>query len=152
MTPGDRKLFESLTEEEIMALTIYGEAEGESQSGKCAVGFVIKNRSELWQKSIMTICVQKNQFECFNDGNPRLPILKALADPFVETGALWPSVLAARTALSNNCEGNVGQATFYKRDTCYSPWFAKEILRGKLIEVATVGHHDFFEEDRFRSA
>ena len=100
----------------------------------------------------MTICVQKNQFECFNDGNPRLPILKSMAICFVPEGAVNRSLLAARTALSNNCKGNIGRATFYKRGDCYSPWFEKEILRGKLIEVATIGHHDFFEEDRFRSA
>ena len=84
MRPEEKALFERLADAQLMALTIFGEAEGERFAGKLAVGFVIRNRAELWEKTIREVCLQENQFECFNTGNARLPILVRLAADFRE--------------------------------------------------------------------
>lgn len=63
-----------LSAAQIMALTIYGEARGESTEGKIAVGSVILERVDhrLWDgRTIQEVCLRKWQFSCFleNDRN-----------------------------------------------------------------------------------
>jgi N-acetylmuramoyl-L-alanine amidase len=63
------------------ALTIYGEARGDTQEGKVAVAHTIVNRCKAqkwWGKgygdnpdhSIATVCLKPSQFSCWNDGDP----------------------------------------------------------------------------------
>ncbi|CAF0903417.1 unnamed protein product [Rotaria sordida] len=60
-----------LSDREVLAKTIYGEARGESREGQEAVGHVIKNRAQAnksdWGgNSISGVCLQHKQFECWN--------------------------------------------------------------------------------------
>jgi N-acetylmuramoyl-L-alanine amidase len=60
-----------LTKEEVLAKTIYGEAQGESHQGKRAVGDVIMNRAGknriYWGGSNpKNVCLKPGQFECWN--------------------------------------------------------------------------------------
>ncbi|MFP6654977.1 MAG: cell wall hydrolase [Myxococcota bacterium] len=57
----------------VIAMTILGEAEGESSCGKLAVGWVIKNRTlDLrWPDSPTEVCLQAKQFSCWNADSPR---------------------------------------------------------------------------------
>jgi hypothetical protein len=159
MTPEQSTLFRTLNDEHLMALTIYLEAEGETTAGKFGVGYVISNRSDLWHKSVPDICLQKNQFECFNTGNPRLAIGIKIAQDFIGTHAkdinLQHSLEASRAIFGKTTyfpltrdviKNRVGLATFYKTLTVKSPWFDKMIAKGRLKEVTTIGHHVFYEE------
>lgn len=150
MTPEQKAIFLKLSPLQLMALTIFGEGEGEKFAGKMAIGFVIHNRSELWRKTIPYICLQENQFECFNDGNPRLPKLLKIAQDFDGTNndALAAS-LAAAEGVTGNLISNVGLATFYKTITCKSPWFEKVVKAGTLVKVAEVGNHEFYSETKY---
>ena len=147
MTPEEKKLFTALTSSQLMALTIYGESEGEKFAGKLAVGFVIKNRATLWKKSIADVCLARNQFECFNDRNARLPLLVRIAKEFnFNATAFHHCCLAAEGVMNTDLPSNVGRATFYKASGCKSPWFDKVVVAGKLVKVAEVGRHEFYEE------
>lgn len=62
------------------ALTLWGEARGESREGKVAVMWVIRNRAEAdlhgdskpdwWGESIRDVCLRPGQFSCWNKGDP----------------------------------------------------------------------------------
>lgn len=76
------KQFADLPENEIMALTIYGEARGEPYLGKVAVGSVILNRVDHrdWDgKTIKEVCLKHKQFSCFNEKDDNYPILSNIA-------------------------------------------------------------------------
>jgi len=60
-----------LSEREVYAKTLYGEARGESERGQEAVAWVIKNRAnknrDYWGGgSIKGVCLKPGQFECWN--------------------------------------------------------------------------------------
>ena len=148
MTSEEKALFLALTPVQLMATTILGEAEGEPFDGKLGVGFVIRNRADLWKQTVPEVCLANNQFSCVNDGNPRLPVLVQIARDF--DGSNHPMLSdccsAARVAFVKEQPSNVGEATFYKVTTAPSPWFEKEIAAGKLVKVCEIGKHEFFKE------
>ncbi len=68
-----------LSELTVLAMTILGEAEGECDLGKLAVGWVVRNRSMdlRWPETAKEVCLQRKQFSCWNQGSPRLKAMKA---------------------------------------------------------------------------
>jgi spore germination cell wall hydrolase CwlJ-like protein len=92
--------FRRLDDRQILALTLYGEARGESAEGKIAVGSVILERVDhrAWDgKTIQEVCLKKYQFSCFNAGDPNLGKLTAIAEN-------WDAAMATDPAL-NDCYG-----------------------------------------------
>ena len=69
----------NLPKEEILALTIYGEARGEPIDGQIAVGCVIRNRVERLN-SYIKVCLAKEQFSCWNTNDPNYVVLTEMAD------------------------------------------------------------------------
>ena len=61
----------------IVALTIFGEAAGESVQGKRAVASVIWTRADGNQNALASVCKAPRQFSCWNDGAPLVPNAKA---------------------------------------------------------------------------
>jgi N-acetylmuramoyl-L-alanine amidase len=58
---------------DVMARTIMGEARGEANQGKAAVGWVISNRvsAGTWYSgSVFEVCRKPYQFSCWNVGDP----------------------------------------------------------------------------------
>lgn len=154
VTTEDYNLFITLTDVELMAITIYGEAEGEDLTGKAAVGFIIRNRAALWKKTIKDVCLQANQFECFNKGNKRLSILRDIAEDIhiFKNKAFNECLLVAQGILQSDLKSTIGNATFYKVVGWWSSWFASAISTGKLIKTGEIGLHEFFTEARFMKA
>lgn len=56
------------TDQEVIAMTILGEARGEGFFGMYAVAAVISQRSINRSKPARTICLQARQFSCWNSG------------------------------------------------------------------------------------
>lgn len=152
MLPSDRALCMTLTDEQAVALTIYGEARNQKIRGKLAVGFVIWNRSKLWKKPVKEICYS-NDFDCWDTGNPNLDdlmmIVRDWAGQIEKDQALRNCLIAAQGVLSRNILSNVPNCTFYKRADCKAPWFDKAIGKSKLIRVCQVGDHEFFKEKQY---
>jgi hypothetical protein len=65
-----------LSDIEILALTIYGEARGESIAGQVAVGCVIRNRTI--KDNYRDICLAPKQFSCWNLDDPNRALLDEL--------------------------------------------------------------------------
>ena len=61
--------FTNLDESQIFGLTLYGEARGEPDEGKIAVGSVILERVKQGNrgKNIKEVCLWRKQFSCFNE-------------------------------------------------------------------------------------
>lgn len=138
--------FDHLSETQIMALTIYGEARGESTDGKIAVGSVILNRVKRngWMgHSIREVCLKPYQFSCFLHNDPNFKKLVHIAD-------MWDFEMEQNPALNDCygiadglCEGRIEKtvsATHYKTVVCNASW-----ERG-MKKVATIGNHDFYKE------
>jgi len=68
-----------LSEIEILALTIYGEARGESIEGQVAVGSVIRNRKSN-RDSYHDICLKREQFSCWNSTDSNVGLLNGMAE------------------------------------------------------------------------
>jgi N-acetylmuramoyl-L-alanine amidase len=71
---------------DIMARTIWGEARNQGVEGMTAVACVIMNRARhprWWGNSPAGVCEDKEQFSCWNPGDPNRPKLIAVtaADP-----------------------------------------------------------------------
>jgi len=69
-----------LTSDEILTLTLYGEARGEPIQGIIAVGCVIRNRCKKENKTYNEICLAPEQFSCWNSNDPNYPILITIAN------------------------------------------------------------------------
>ena len=132
-----------MTDQDIMARTIFGEARGESHEGKLAVANVILNRFSLWDShphfgtgTIESVCLAPWQFSCWNENDPNLAIIKAVSfsDPvFAEC------LQIASDALIGGVEDNTNGATFYYAKGSPLPkWaFGKD-------PCAIIGNHFFF--------
>lgn len=74
-------MIESLSDLQILALTIYGEARGEPIEGQIAVGCVIRNRTN--GKGFSQICLAPKQFSCWNKSDPNRIILEEIAQKLI---------------------------------------------------------------------
>jgi peptidoglycan hydrolase-like protein with peptidoglycan-binding domain len=71
---------------DIMARTIFGEAENQSEQGKAAVGWSIINRvkfaqahgSYWWGNNIRQVCLKPWQYSCWNPNTPRRAVISAV--------------------------------------------------------------------------
>ena len=60
----------------LLSATIFLEAEGESDEGKVAVGWVIRNRSDLWKQELSKVMLAPQQFSCWNKGYAPLALTR----------------------------------------------------------------------------
>lgn len=77
--------FGRLDDKQLMSLTIYGEARGESRDGQIAVGSVILERVEhrAWDgDTIKEVCLMPYQFSCYLPSDPNYIALKISAKNF----------------------------------------------------------------------
>jgi spore germination cell wall hydrolase CwlJ-like protein len=136
--------FENLTEEELLAGLIYGEARGESDAGRVAVGFVAFNRTldSRWGSSLRRVALAPLQFSCFNKGDPnRQKVAEAIhrRDPnYLECLDI------SRRILSGECNDPTSGATHYHADSCRPSW----IKSSKMKFLKRIGRHRFYHEDR----
>ncbi len=139
------KSFDHLTDKQLLALCIYGEARGETAEGKIAVGSVILERVKRggwYGHNIFEVILKPYQFSCFLAKDPNYPKLVHIAEMWdfemAQNAALNDCYTVADGLLDGRIEPNV-KATHYKTLNCVASWADKMKL------VATVGHHDFFD-------
>lgn len=123
----------------VAARTIYGEARGESDQGKIAVAWVIRNRHESgkWfgEGTVGDVCRKREQFSCWNPDDPNRARIEALTpdDPMLQT-CLW----AALSVFCDKTADPTCGATHYQVTGTDAAW-----ANGK-VPVCTIGHHQFF--------
>ncbi|WP_417625332.1 cell wall hydrolase [Paremcibacter congregatus] len=134
---------ESLSETEILARTLYGEARGEELAGIEAVASVILNRVAFarkrgrywWGSDVKGVCLKPAQFSCWNANDPNRKKLLALSprDPAYRLCKR----IAHRAVAGDLCDQTDG-ATHY-HTVAVDPYWA----RGH-VPVAEIGNHLFY--------
>lgn len=135
----------NLTEAQVLALTIWGEARGEGLEGMVAVGTVIANRvhdpQQRYGKGWKGVCLKKWQFSCWWVGDENGRLLQEMAGrsegyrdgvyTYSEAKAIADGLLAA------------GNAKHYMTSTLFEqappPW-----AKNRIPDQA-LGEHLFFE-------
>lgn len=145
MTDEQKAVFEALTDIQLIAVTLYGEARGEPPEGKRAVAEVILNRAQKWGKTIKNVCLAKNQFSCFLTNDPNFPKLLGLAQDFPSDNAALNACLEAAEGAYTG-DRTIGDATFYRVKGTKNAWFDGAVARGKLVKTGEIKHHEFFKE------
>lgn len=141
--------FGHLSDAQLMALTIYGEARGEQYEGRVAVGSVILERVEHrnWDgKTVSEVCLMPYQFSCFLPDDPNYPALKLIAQdwdgkimrsPILRDCHNIANLLLTGT-IPRTAEIADNQVTQYKTIKCRADWTKK------MKKVATIGNHEFY--------
>ena len=134
-----------MSDQDILARTIYGEARGEGQAGMVAVANTILNRHALWDKhphfghgTIESVCLAPWQFSCWNENDPNLPKLKAVT---FSDGVFAQCLQIASDAINGLIDDNTNAATYYYVKGSPEPAWAN----GKDA-CAVVGRHLFFKD------
>jgi N-acetylmuramoyl-L-alanine amidase len=143
----------------LLALTVLGEAEGESDQGKVAVAHVVKNRMRKkptkWGTVADTVLAPW-QFSCWNEGDARRDFL----DTVVERGThnipthVWVDCWkAAAAALDGTSPDPTHGATHYCTEELWGTddgkrarprWFSRqEIEAERTVQTAHIGRHVF---------
>lgn len=144
--------FKELDDARLIAICLYGEARGESLSGKIAVASVIMNRvkKDGWFGStIKEVILKPKQFSCFNDKDPNRRKLVMIAQNwdyfFQKDKALRECYYVAEKVIEGTTfQDNVFGATHYKTAKCRASWADSMNL------VAVIDNHEFYIEQESR--
>lgn len=133
-------LLENQKEVTLLALCVWGESRGESQSGREAVANVVKNRWRAqrpgWGLTWREVITKPKQFSCFNPNDPNRRLMKHL-----QNLDNWMSCLeAARVVYEGLVADNTLGATHYCTIDSNPRW-----LKG-MQETVRIGNHKFFKE------
>ena len=123
-----------------MARTIWGEARGETEDGRLAVGHVIKNRADRggwWGNTIYEVCHKPWQFSCWNDNDPnRYKMLRLDADNEMFVECIWTALSVVLGKHPDNTSGSC----HYHVVGLTPDW-----SEGKT-SIGRIGHHEFFND------
>lgn len=131
----DRNLFfASLTDVELLARMIYGEARGEPYEGMVAVANVAMNRAaqpSWWGTNLREVLLHPSQFSCF---------LPAYSESLVTPSeSSWLDCMKiAHGVLTNQTGDPTFNATHYYADYIAPPGWASQ-----MQETAHIGQHVF---------
>jgi hypothetical protein len=138
-------LLPSLSEQEVLTLTIYGEARGEPIEGQIAVGCVIRNRT--FEDNYKEVCFKPDQFSCWNVNDPNYQVLielggKMLDGQIIQDMHLKQCDWIAAGIFANIILDNTRGAKNYLTTKMYHSDSAPRWTR-TMIPVATKGNHTF---------
>jgi len=129
------------TDVDVMARTIYGEARGEQFLGQIAVGWVIRNRTELggwWGKTIVGVCKMPSQFSCwYDDQKERIEAVT------LDDGRFRTAYAAAVMVMTDIAADPTHHSThYYAHRTIPRPRWAEN-----MTHTVTIGGHQFYVEE-----
>ncbi len=117
----------SLSNLEALTRVVYGEARGESDKGKIAVAWTVKNRASKSGKSIAYEATKPSQFCCYSG-------------EMKETNAKEKCEKIAQETIDGQNSDPTGGATFFYSGTKVPSW-AKD-----KDPCAEIGKHKFFKD------
>lgn len=136
--------FDHLSDKQLLALCIYGEARGETDEGKIAVGSVVLERVRKggwYGNSIHEVVLKPFQFSAFLERDPNYGKLVHIADQWDEEMATNTALNDCYTIASGLIDGEIQEnvaATHYHTTNIKPSW-------AKTMEpVATIRHHIFY--------
>lgn len=118
MTPV---VLSAVTDEDIVALTLFGEARGEGPEGRIAVANVIRNRvgARTFGETLRAVCLKPKQFSCWIEagGASNYSLLMDTARTVAAGGPIGPVLREcrwiARGLFANEFVDNTRGATHY---------------------------------------
>ena len=128
-----------MTNQEVLARTIWGEARGEGHAGMVAVACVVRNRvrnPRWWGETWPTVCWRHAQFSCWNSADPNFHEMRAVteADP-----AYADALTIAAGIISGEIEDVTRNADAYADlAVCDPAWFDASKI------TVRIGRHTFF--------
>lgn len=152
-SPGLKKLlwstFGDLADDQLLALTIYGESRGEPREGRIAVGTVILERVDNrdWDgKTIKEVCLMPYQFSCFLPGDPNFKLLAGIAADYDVALLKMPALDRCDGIARGLLDGTIPRdplladhnCTQYKAVGCEAAW------SNKMRLLVAIGRHEFF--------
>jgi len=140
--PDPAKPFDDQEPSVLLAMCIFGEARGECDEGKLAVGCVVRNRVECegrYGTGFAGVILKPWQFSSFNANDPnRHKLLEPLK---YESAAVWEACFAAAEAiLEEDVEDLTEGAVFYFGPPCCAPpkpW-------GDVVPTVKIGSLNFY--------
>lgn len=130
---------------DILARTLYGEARGEGLAGQQAVANVVINRTALAHKhphfgngTIESACKAPWQFSCWNSNDPNVSIIENIT---VSDPVFAQCLQVAFDAANGLFEDNTGGATYYFAKGSPEPKWAVD-----KIPCASIGRHIFYKD------
>ena len=138
----------ALGEDEILGLTIIGEARGELIQGQVAVGSVIRNRVNAHKTIYQTECLKPKQFSCWNADDPNYPMLIELADKllngqYITDRYLVQCMYVAAGIVGDEILDNTHGAQYYMTTNLYnSP--SRPSWAVNVKSARTIGNQTFF--------
>jgi spore germination cell wall hydrolase CwlJ-like protein len=121
----------------ILTRTLYGEARGDTEQGRIAIAWVVRNRAKHAGTTVAHECLRRSQFSAWNSGDPNLREIATVAgdDPvFLE--CLW----AALTVLLGKAPDPTSNSRHY-----HTPAVSPHWAEGHT-PVATIGGHVFYND------
>jgi hypothetical protein len=144
-------LLDSLTGAQILALTLYGEARGESPEGRLAVACVVRNRMRERRQTAGQVCLARLQFSCWSPagGAQNYATVMELADRVAAGTVTLPAytdcLIIAEAVLSDAADDVTHGATHYMTiglfDSPACPWWARQ-----MRETERIGRHVFLSD------
>ena len=126
-------------DQEIIAMTILGEARGEGHAGMYAVACVIAQRVINRNKTAKQVCLQKGkriwQFSCWDERDPNRKKLPTLLK--THQHAAYAKMLA--TNINNLQRSYVGNADHYCHVNTHNYWTRTS------TPIKVIGNHKFFK-------
>lgn len=128
---------------DVMARTVYGEARNQSFMGQVAVAYVISNRAFQRNKSITEVCLQPLQFSCWNKNDPNRKIIEFIGLDKTEFQIAYGiSCLVVTRQLTNPVDGaNHYHTIEAPKGVKWPPSWAKN-----MIIIKEIGSHRFLKE------
>lgn len=142
-------MIDRLTDLEVVALTGYGEARGEPIDGLIAVMQVVGHRvrDPRYPSAWRAVCLQRQQFSCWNPGDPNRQLLERIAEALASKASLGslraPIVEALHVAegvIASRYRDLVRKSCHYHATSVTPRW-----ARGRT-PVITIGHHRFYND------
>lgn len=141
----------SLTVEQLLALTIYGEARGEPLEGQVAVANVIKNRVGI-NGDYRNVILKPKQFSCWNVNDKNYPKLKEMIHDLHSYGmfalksdfAFMRCYMIATLTLEGLLKDNTGGAKDYMTTTEFNSEERPSWAKFPLNDPTIIGNHTFF--------
>ncbi|MBP5215512.1 MAG: cell wall hydrolase [Alphaproteobacteria bacterium] len=136
---------------DILARTIYGEARGEGRKGMEAVAFVVINRFRArkwftgyaWENgiqkpSVAKTCLKRFQFSCWNKNDPNFWKIRLVT---TEDNVFCECLKIAEQAIAGELKDFTGGAVFYHAKSIKPKWAENK------KPCIKIGNHLFYREE-----
>lgn len=126
---------------DVLARTVFGEARNQGALGMHAVASVVLNRvahPTWWGKDIISVCLDREQFDCWNADDPNLLIIQ---DVTIDDPVFLTASEISRQAVAGTLPDVTNGATTYKRTD--EPWPAS--WGPEVQPLVSIGAHSFYQ-------